>query len=212
MAEFLWLLIHDQGIVSIQNWSHGLDGVYLFNDHHESEALGQPDIEDGFSKLVTLLLSAVNYGEIEASDNPGGLKEWRRPIKKRSALAWVATYKSIIYPLRHFPKNKTDHLDEIVKVYERNQNREKAGQVKRSTGRKADPIKQAIIEKAKRIQEKNPGISAVKMARMKQVVKLLAKDARFDDLENILPDEYAKRFGKKPSTVEDWIREALKTN
>ncbi|MFQ5674051.1 MAG: hypothetical protein ACE5G9_13280 [Nitrospinales bacterium] len=82
----------------------------------------------------------------------------------------------------------------------------------RPAGRKSPSIKAAVIEQAKRMYEKTPGVSVTKTARKKQIVELLAKDARFDDLENIPPSEYAKRFGKKPRTVEAWIRESRQTN
>lgn len=81
-----------------------------------------------------------------------------------------------------------------------------------NAGRKASPSKNLIIDEAKKIRKEKGAISAPKMARMSRITMILAPAASHTGLEDITDDKYKKRFGCRPGTVEDWIREGFKEN
>ena len=83
---------------------------------------------------------------------------------------------------------------------------------KKPAGVKAPYLKQPVIDEAIRIRKEKGITSAPKIARLSKITKILAPAASHLELKDIKDDEYKKRFGRKPGTVEDWIREGFKEN
>ncbi len=81
---------------------------------------------------------------------------------------------------------------------------------KKKAVERASHLKQPVVDEAIRIRNEKGITSAQKISRLSRITKILAPSASHTELKNIHDDEYKKRFGRKPGTVEDWIREAFK--
>ena len=205
MKEFLWLLIHDQGlknftpiytkkITDISNsWVWKWDKTRRHEGCRTEESLPDtPEARDN-QKLHNLIYDAVfKFSEIELANNQDKLRKWERLIKKESALEWVATNKKTSYLLRHFPKNKTDYLDEMVKAYEREQ---KAGEAtkrsKTKPSNKTIPGKEAafkkkFLAKAAQVLKHNPQLTVPKIIET-QWYKDILEQARVEGLPENKP-------------------------
>ena len=76
-------------------------------------------------------------------------------------------------------------------------------------GKRADPRKQLVIDKALELRD-NGHSSAPKIARHSAIVKIIAPEAIHTGLADIEPEDYEKRFKHKVGKIEDWIREGFK--
>ena len=83
---------------------------------------------------------------------------------------------------------------------------------KRKAGRKASPLKALVMAEAILIRSEKGLVSAPKISKLSRITKILAPGANHTGLKDISNSEYKKRFGHKPGTLEDWIREAFKEN
>ena len=81
---------------------------------------------------------------------------------------------------------------------------------KKKAGQRASYLKQPVVDEAIRIRNEKGITSAPKISRLSRITKILAPSASHTGLKDINDDEYKKRFGRKPGTVEDWIREGFK--
>lgn len=156
------------------------------------------DAADEQRRLRDRVFKAIEREEIATSDKtdltqkPGN---WN--MERQSFCLWAKSGWDEISPLRHFSEARHDVLREMI---------ESGGEHEKSKGgRKAPPIKQAVIEEGKRLQENKPTMSKAQIVRQASICKLLNPDASFDGLKSLRDAEYKKRFGRNPRVVIHWF-------